>query len=61
MRINPAPFLLIPGIALAGYSVAGWGGAWKALLGWTAFVTVATLVVVLQRAMRRASSRPGTR
>ena len=43
MRINPLPFVFAPGLALAGYLVAGGHGALLAAFVWTAIVTAGTL------------------
>jgi hypothetical protein len=49
MRFNPIPWLFSPGVALAGYFYDGLGGAGRALAGWAAVVTVATVWVILRR------------
>lgn len=43
MRINPLPFVFAPGVALAGFLVAGADGALLATLVWTAIVALGTL------------------
>jgi hypothetical protein len=45
MRINLLPFVFAPGVALAGYLVAGGHGALLATLCWTAIVALGTLCV----------------
>jgi len=47
MRINPLPFVFAPGVALAGYLIAGGHGALLAAFAWTAIVTAGTLCVWL--------------
>jgi hypothetical protein len=49
IRLNPIPWLFAPGIALAGYAIDGTSGAARALAGWAALVTAATVWVILRR------------
>ena len=53
IRLNPVPWLFAPGIALAGWFIDGTSGAVKALVGWTAIVTAATIWVILRRRFGR--------
>jgi hypothetical protein len=48
MHINPLPFVFAPGVALAGYFVAGGQGALLAALAWTAIVAAGTLCAWLR-------------
>jgi len=48
MHINPLPFVFAPGVALAGYLLAGGYGALLATLCWTAIVAVGTLCAWLR-------------
>ena len=43
MRLNAAPFLFAPGIALAAHVAGGWSGVAWAMLAWCALLTFATV------------------
>jgi hypothetical protein len=52
IRLNPIPWILAPGIGLAGWLLGGASGAAQALGGWAAVVTAATAWVVVRRRWR---------
>ena len=60
MKLNPVPFLFLPGVALAGYLVGGESGlAWAVAL-WCAAVVMGTMTKLLRRwyEARRDATQP---